>query len=83
MKTNEVKKQDQEVTVRLRDGTLECLMWWSNPNDAPVYFNNEIATELRKDKARLDWLLKNCLIKEFDLGWVHDSRETIDEAMDV
>lgn len=37
MKTNEVKKQDQEVPVRLRDGTLECLMWWSNPNEAPVY----------------------------------------------
>ena len=83
MRTNEVKKQDKEVPVRLKDGTLECLTWWSNPNDAPVYFNNEIATELRKDKARLDWLLKNCLIKEFDLGWVHDSRETIDEAMDV
>ena len=44
--------------------------------------NNDLVTELRKDKARLDWLLKNCLIKEFDLGWVHDSRETIDEAMD-
>ncbi len=65
--TNEVKKQDKEVPVRLRDETLECLTWWSNPNDAPVYFNNEIATELRKDKARLDWLLENCLIKEFDL----------------
>jgi len=39
MKTNEVKKQDKEVPVRLRDGTLECLMWWSNPNDAPVYFD--------------------------------------------
>jgi len=83
MKTNEVKKQDQEVTVRLRDGTLECLMWWSNPNEAPVYFNNELVTELRKDKARLDWLLKNCSIEELDLGWVHDCRETIDEAMDV
>ena len=39
MKTNEVKKQDKEVPVRLKDGTLECLMWWSNPNDAPVYFD--------------------------------------------
>ena len=38
--------------------------------------------ELRKDKERLDWLLKNCLIKELDLEWVHDSREAIDEAMD-
>jgi len=37
--------------------------------------------ELRKDKERLDWLLKNCLIKELDLEWVHESRETIDEAM--
>ena len=45
--------------------------------------NNDLVTELSKDKARLDWLLKNCLIKELDLGWVHDSRETIDEAMDV
>jgi len=40
-------------------------------------------SELRKDKERLDWLLKNCLIKELDLEWVHDSRETIDEAMKV
>ena len=39
MKTNKVKKQDQEVPVRLRDGTLECLTWWSNPHNAPVYFN--------------------------------------------
>jgi len=37
--------------------------------------------ELKQDKERLDWLLKNCLIKELDLEWVHDSRETIDEAM--
>ena len=39
--------------------------------------------ELKKDKERLDWLLRNCLIKELDLEWVHDSRETIDEAMKV
>ena len=39
--------------------------------------------ELKQDKERLDWLLKNCLIKELDLEWVHDSRETIDEAMKV
>ena len=38
-------------------------------------------TTPRTDKERLDWLLKNCLIKELDLEWVHDSRETIDEAM--
>ena len=38
-------------------------------------------SELKQDKERLDWLLKNCLIKELDFEWVHDSRETIDEAM--
>ena len=38
-------------------------------------------SELKRDKERLDWLLKNCLIKELDLEWVHDSRETIDEAI--
>ena len=48
-----------------------------------LWMLDELVAELNKDKARLDWLLKNCLIKELDLGWVHDSRETIDEAMDV
>lgn len=37
--------------------------------------------EAKKDKARLNWIFKNCIIKEFDLGWIHDSREEIDEAM--
>ena len=44
---------------------------------------DDSTSELKQDKERLDWLLKNCLIKELDLEWVHDSRETIDEAMEA
>jgi hypothetical protein len=50
MKTNEVKKQDQDVPVRLRDGTLECLMWWSNPNEAPVYPDKATCQKARAQK---------------------------------
>ena len=46
----------------------------------PIVIEDTIS-ELKQDKERLDWLLKNCSIKELDLGWVHDCRETIDEAM--
>ena len=44
--------------------------------------SQDSTSELKQDKKRLDWLLKNCLIKELDLEWVHDSREAIDEAME-
>lgn len=51
MKTNEVKKQDQAVPVHLRDGTLECLMWWSNPNEAPVYPDKATCQKARAKKV--------------------------------
>ena len=42
-----------------------------------VIYENE---ELKKDKERLDWLLKNASIAH--VCWSIDSREQIDEAME-
>lgn len=37
LRKNTRQPTDKSVPVRLRDGTLECLMWWSNPLPAPIY----------------------------------------------
>jgi hypothetical protein len=56
--------------------TIEELRWQTHSDAALI-------ADLLKDKKRLDWILANCAVKKRDLGWIRDSRDEIDEAMEM